>query len=233
MKRGNSATPLRLTAPSSYAKSLQVGWGREPSGTIPLSALRGLARCLLRSIAPELIAGFGTPWSLRSSACGRLAFLIQGEAPAPAGWVLLTVGLVFVALLSLVAWPVDYDPGAGGPDGEPILLVRSGLLRYRIPLEEISEVRPSTEAWSSPAWSLDRLKVVYPTRSGFHRSLLISRRDRDGFLDELARRGSPRARGRQPGAKGSSAALASAIVNGEVAFGGDQERRPTRSGPIG
>jgi hypothetical protein len=69
----------------------------------------------------------------------------------------------------------------------PILLVRSGLLRYEIPLAQISEVRPSPEAWSSPAWSLDRLKVVYPTRSGFHRSLLISPRDRDGFLDELAR----------------------------------------------
>jgi Bacterial PH domain len=72
------------------------------------------------------------------------------------------------------------------------LLVRSGLFRYKIPLAQISEVRPSAEALFSfpatPAWSLDRLKVVYPTRSGFHRSLLISPRDRDGFLDELARR---------------------------------------------
>jgi len=68
------------------------------------------------------------------------------------------------------------------------LLVRSGLLRYKIPLTEISEVRPSAEVRTSPAWSLDRLKVVYRTRSGFHQFLLISPRDRDGFLDELTRR---------------------------------------------
>lgn len=225
---------MRLTAPSSYAKSLQVGWGREPSGTIPLSALRGLARCLSRSIAPELIAGFGTPWSLRSSACGRVGLPDPGGSTGTGGLGSIDRGAGFCGSPVPGSLARGLRPCAGGPDGEPILLVRSGLLRYRIPLEEISEVRPSTEAWSSPAWSLDRLKVVYPTRSGFHRSLLISRRDRDGFLDELARRaGSPRARGRQPGAKGSSAALASAIVNGEVAFGGDQERRPTRSGPIG
>jgi Bacterial PH domain len=60
---------------------------------------------------------------------------------------------------------------------------------YKIPLAEISEIRPSAELASSPAsWSYDRLKVVYATRSRFHRSLLISPRDRDGFLDELALR---------------------------------------------
>jgi hypothetical protein len=91
----------------------------------------------------------------------------------------------------MVGWPVDYDPGASGPAGEPVLLVRSGLLRYKVPLAEISEVLPSAEARSSPAWSLDRLEVVYPTRGGFHRSLLISPRDRDRFLDELAQRANP------------------------------------------
>ncbi len=69
------------------------------------------------------------------------------------------------------------------------MLVRCGRrLRYRIPLADIREVRPSAELGSSPAsWSYDRLKVVY--RSGsIHRSLPISPRDRDGFRDELARR---------------------------------------------
>jgi Bacterial PH domain len=70
------------------------------------------------------------------------------------------------------------------------LFVRCGrLTSYKIPLAEISEIRPSAELMSSPAlWSYDRLKVVYSARSGFHRSLLISPRDRDGFLNELARR---------------------------------------------
>ncbi len=121
-----------------------------------------------------------------------LVCLVVGEGWV--GWFLLTVGLLvgllFATILYLWLAPVEYDPGARGADGEPILLVRCGrLLRYRIPLAEISAVRPSAELLSSPAsWSYDRLKVVYPTRSGVHRSLLISPRDRDGFLDELARR---------------------------------------------
>ncbi len=120
-----------------------------------------------------------------------LVCLVVGEGWV--GWFLLTVGLLvgllFATILDLWLAPVEYDPGASGADGEPILLVRCGrLLRYRIPLADIREVRPSAELGSSPAsWSYDRLKVVY--RSGsIHRSLLISPRDRDGFLDELARR---------------------------------------------
>jgi hypothetical protein len=134
-------------------------------------------------------------------------FLVDGVALA--GFLFLIEGLVLVALLFLV-WPTEYDPGASGPDGEPILFVRCGrLTSYKIPLAEISEIRPSAELASSPAsWSYDRLKVVYAARSGFHRSLLISPRDRDGFLDELARRAShlerdgdsliPRVRARPP-----------------------------------
>ena len=117
-----------------------------------------------------------------------LAFLVLGEALV--GLAVLTVGLFLVALLLLQVWPMEYDPGASGADGEPILLIRCGRRRrYRIPLAEITEVRPSFELMSSPAsCSYDRLKVVYPTRRGVHRSLLISPQDRDGFLDELARR---------------------------------------------
>ncbi len=124
-----------------------------------------------------------------------LGFLVLGVAlldlgVALLGLVFLTVGLFLVALLLLIVWPMEYDPGAIGADGEPILLIRCGRLgRYRIPLAEISGVRPSSELGSSPAsCSYDRIKVVYPSRSGVHRSLLISPRDRDGFLDELARR---------------------------------------------
>jgi Bacterial PH domain len=120
-----------------------------------------------------------------------LAFLAMGVALldlgiALLGLVILTVGLSLIALLLLIAWPMDYDPGASGPDGEAILFVRCGrLVRYKIPLAEIREVRPSAELLSSPAsCSYDRIKVVY----GVYRSLLISPRDRDRFLDELASR---------------------------------------------
>ncbi len=120
-----------------------------------------------------------------------LYILISGDGPASIGWLLMGVSGFVVVILLLLAWPVNYDPGATRADGEPILRVRGGLLlRYEVPIAWISEVRPSRNPLSSPAWSLDRLEIVYRSPSGLPPSfpLLISPRDRDGFLDELARR---------------------------------------------
>lgn len=58
------------------------------------------------------------------------------------------------------------------------LEVRSGPFRWTIALNEIAEVRSSRSALSSPALSLDRLEVRY----GGGRRILLSPRDRQGFL---------------------------------------------------
>jgi hypothetical protein len=117
-----------------------------------------------------------------------LAFLVMGETFV--GLAVLTVGLFLVVLQLLLLWPMEYDLGAKGANGEPILLIRCGWkVRYSIPLAEISEVRPSRKMISSPAsCSYDRVEVVYPSRRGVYRSMLISPRSRDSFLDELASR---------------------------------------------
>ena len=64
------------------------------------------------------------------------------------------------------------------------LVVRSGLFRWRVPLDSIESVRPSRNPLSSPALSLDRLEVRY----GAGKWLLISPRERDRFLADLAAR---------------------------------------------
>lgn len=61
------------------------------------------------------------------------------------------------------------------------LEVRSGPFRWTIPLNEITEVRKSRSALSSPALSLDRIEVKY----GRGRSILLSPRDRGGFLKAI------------------------------------------------
>jgi hypothetical protein len=61
------------------------------------------------------------------------------------------------------------------------LEVRSGPFRWTIPLNEITEVRKSRSALSSPALSLDRMEVKY----GRGRSILLSPRDRGGFLKAI------------------------------------------------
>jgi hypothetical protein len=64
------------------------------------------------------------------------------------------------------------------------LLVRSGPFRWRVPLDTVESVRPSRNPLSSPALSIDRLEVRY----GGGKVLLISPREREAFLAELAAR---------------------------------------------
>jgi membrane protein YdbS with pleckstrin-like domain len=67
------------------------------------------------------------------------------------------------------------------------LIVQSGPFRWRVPVAEITGITPTSNPLSSPALSLDRLRIDY--RRGA--SLMISPRDKDKFLSDLevARRG--------------------------------------------
>ena len=62
-----------------------------------------------------------------------------------------------------------------------LLVVRSGPLRWRIPVSEISAITPTYDPIASPALSLNRLRIDY----GNKKSVLISPRDRDGFLCQI------------------------------------------------
>lgn len=62
------------------------------------------------------------------------------------------------------------------------LLVRSGPLNWRIPLRDITTISPSRSLLSSPALSLDRLRIDYKP----HQSLMISPRDKAQFLRAIA-----------------------------------------------
>ena len=68
-----------------------------------------------------------------------------------------------------------------------LLIVRSGFLSWRIPIREISSITPTHSVWSSPALSLDRLRIDH----GKNRTLMISPRNREKFLQdvEMLRRG--------------------------------------------
>ena len=62
------------------------------------------------------------------------------------------------------------------------IVVRSGLFRWRIPINEISGITPTSDPIASPALSLDRLRITY----GNAKSLLVSPRDKEGFLAQIA-----------------------------------------------
>jgi hypothetical protein len=94
------------------------------------------------------------------------------------GWLVM---LLTPGVLRLVALPVHYEIT------DDRLLVRSGLVRWRIPIAAIVNVEPTQSLLSAPAWSLDRLEVRYWRGGGLTR-ILISPRDKAAFLAELVAR---------------------------------------------
>lgn len=92
--------------------------------------------------------------------------------------VLFLTVLFYSLILRGLAWPVYYEIARG------MLHIRSGILHYKIPLSTILQVRPSRNPLSSPAWSLDRLRIDY-SKDGKVKYLLISPEERKRFIFEL------------------------------------------------
>ena len=82
-----------------------------------------------------------------------------------------------VGLVAILSLPTRYELH---PEQ---LVIRSGVIRYRIPYSDLREVHPTNNPLSAPAWSLDRLKLV---RSRGY--ALVSPDDKPRFLHELSLR---------------------------------------------
>ncbi|MBV7454819.1 PH domain-containing protein [Acidovorax sp. sif1233] len=95
--------------------------------------------------------------------------------------VLALVAVILAFALVLPAW-VALDTNYTFTAEE--LLVRSGPFRWRIALGDVCEVSPSRSWISSPALSLDRLCIRY----GAGRSVLVSPREKQRFIDTLLQR---------------------------------------------
>lgn len=87
----------------------------------------------------------------------------------------LGIFLSVLVMVGILAWPVTYTLT------EDELVVRSGVLRWRVRFTEVEGVVATRAMWSSPAWSLDRLRVDY----GKGRWILISPERREEFVREL------------------------------------------------
>lgn len=63
------------------------------------------------------------------------------------------------------------------------LTVRSGPLKWRIPVADISAITPTRSTMSSPALSRDRLRIDY----GPGRWVMVSPRDKQRFIKDVER----------------------------------------------
>lgn len=103
------------------------------------------------------------------------------KEPAPLA-IRLALGALFIGVAGFVLWLLY---GTRYTLTDALLLIRSGPFRWRVALDEIEEVLPTRNPLSSPACSLDRLRIRY---RGARFGIMISPRDKDRFLRDLTRR---------------------------------------------
>lgn len=118
-------------------------------------------------------------WLLLLVAAGMLVgtFAVIAAGVETGEWVAAGVFVLVWVLVGALAWPVEYVLF----DEE--LVVRSGVIRWRVPLVEFVSIAATRDPTSAPAWSLDRLKITYGKKS-----ILISPDRREEFLDDLEER---------------------------------------------
>ena len=116
-----------------------------------------------------------------------VAVLVAGlvmEAIAPGlalgiGLPLTAVGVLFgLALWGCYGTRYEVTPSE--------VIIRSGPFRSTLPLASIVEVFPTRNPLSAPAPSLDRLQINYRGRGGEMSFALISPKDKEGFVRDLA-----------------------------------------------
>ncbi len=122
---------------------------------------------------PSKVDGWLIPVLVLTGA-GMLVALI-GTMLAPMPWIVRLIVVAGLVILTFVLFSVlrstYYEVGASS------LRVVSGPFRWTIPIADIVEITPSRNPLSSPALSLDRLKV----RFGKRKFLLVSPADKEGF----------------------------------------------------
>jgi hypothetical protein len=121
---------------------------------------------------------FGLVWgaALAPLAAGLFLLLAGGGGP---GWALVRTGVIVVAVVVLTTYPLDYEINSDE------LIARCGVMRWRVPLSSVEEVRPSRNPASAPTWSLDRLRVEY-LKGSETRTLYVSPEDKAAFMRDLA-----------------------------------------------
>lgn len=88
---------------------------------------------------------------------------------------------VYVLTIAMIWWPV-WTTRYTVANGQ--LNIRCMWLNRNIPMADIQGVSPTSNSVSSPALSLDRLKVDY-LKDGKIKSVLVSPKDKQGFTSLL------------------------------------------------
>ncbi len=105
-----------------------------------------------------------------------LLLIVGGLAEGrPLAGAIVPIGLLLaIAPLLLVSYTLTEDE----------IIVRSGWLRWRMPLQRIQALKATRQMWSSPALSLDRIEI----RTDRGLWLMVSPADKGGFISAVRQR---------------------------------------------
>ena len=122
-------------------------------------------------------------WIVGLIGLGIVVSVVGGIVPSVltgASWrELAMMGSLVVGLDVLMLW-VLY--GTGYTIKSDRLIIRCGPFSFCIWLNAIESITPTRSPWSSPACSIDRLKIVYGLSQ---QSIMISPADKPGFLSAI------------------------------------------------
>ncbi|MPW45661.1 PH domain-containing protein [Acinetobacter guerrae] len=90
-------------------------------------------------------------------------------------------GIVYALVIVMMWWPVVNTRYVVTQD---YLIIHSMFLKWKILRNQIQNITPSNNPLSSPALSLDRLKIDYQ-KDGKNKSVLISPKDKQKFIKVL------------------------------------------------
>ena len=110
------------------------------------------------------------------------ALFLVGRAFQTGNWTDGLIGLLTLLFVLAIYFGLIFPMRYGITQDR--LIVRAGLTRQEVPLEQIVEVRRTYNPLSSPALSLDRLQIT--TTGRLFNMVLISPAQQTEFVNELA-----------------------------------------------
>ncbi|ETR94271.1 PH domain-containing protein [Acinetobacter lactucae] len=93
--------------------------------------------------------------------------------------------LIFYSLIILIIWLPIFNTYYVVENNT--LIIKSLLFSWKININDITQIEPTHNPLSSPALSLDRLKIYY-MKNGEVTSVMISPKDKETFLQAINKR---------------------------------------------
>ena len=111
-------------------------------------------------------------FAIASCLYGSFALIKEGS---PVEW--LVIAPLLVVGVGLPAWLLRTNYTLTSTH----LLIKSGPFKWKVSIQDIQAITPTKNPHSSPALSLDRLRITY----GAHQEIMISPRDKTVFLQQI------------------------------------------------